>query len=143
MPEIVRYTEDAHRVALQNIYLQARKATYTWLDTSDYRLGDFERDTDGESILVVQDQQVAGFSSVWLPERFLHHLYLSPDRIGEGYGHLLLRETMASLSGPMRLKCLAKNLRALSFYKTHGWQIIGEGHGDDGLYYEMEGIGSV
>ena len=96
-----------------------------------------------KQILVIQDQQVAGFSSVWLPDRFLHHLYLAPDRIGKGYGHLLLEQTMASVSGPMRLKCLARNHRALSFYKTHGWQIISEGHGDDGPYFEMEGVSSV
>ena len=143
MAEIVPYAEDAHRQALQKIYLQAREATFTWLDTSDHRLVDFERDTEGEAILVIQDQQVAGFSSVWLPDRFLHHLYLAPDRIGKGYGHLLLEQTMASVSGPMRLKCLARNHRALSFYKTHGWQIISEGHGDDGPYFEMEGVSSV
>ena len=54
MAEIVPYAEDTHRVALQNIYLQARRAAYTWLDTSDYQLGDFDRDTDGESIYISQ-----------------------------------------------------------------------------------------
>ena len=102
--EVTPYLEEAHRDVLRRIYLEARRATFQWLDTSTFAACDFDRDTAGESILVLCDQEVVGFSSVWLPDRFLHHLYLDPGLKRNGYGSELLKQTVASVIGPMRLK---------------------------------------
>ena len=137
--EIVPYSEPIHGVALRRLYLDARTVAFSWLDTSTFGYDDFDKDTEGESILVLRDhQQVLGFSSVWQPEGFLHHLYLAPHVVRKGHGTELLKQTVASVSGVVRLKCLSLNTTALKFYKANHWQVIGEGHGDDGHYYEME-----
>ena len=138
MPTVVPYCADRHREPLARIYLDSRTRTFSWLDTTTYQLSDFERDTDGESILVLEDLAILGFSSVWESDRFLHHLYVEPSKIGNSLGSQLLDSTIQRFGLPMRLKCLSQNHRALRFYSSRGWKTIRESLGVDGYYFEME-----
>jgi GNAT superfamily N-acetyltransferase len=138
-PMLAREFQDGDLEQLRLIYLQSRRAAFRWLDTSKYRLPDFDRDTRGELILVAESAGVVrGFSSSWIPDRFIHHLYVSPAHLREGVGEFILQATLQAIGVPARLKCLSLNHRALSFYSSKGWRITGRGCAEDGEYYEME-----
>ncbi|CDH26483.1 conserved hypothetical protein [Xenorhabdus bovienii str. kraussei Becker Underwood] len=61
-----------------NILRHSRKVTFTWLNTDNYQLTDFDKDTEGEMIYIaVENDKVLGFISVWAQNHFIHHLYVA------------------------------------------------------------------
>jgi GNAT superfamily N-acetyltransferase len=125
--------------ALREIYLSVRKKNFTWLDTGAYRLADFDRDTAGEEILVaVEGGDALGFVAVFLPESFVHHLYVREGATGRGVGRALLGRVLESLPPPATLKCMTLNTRAARFYAANGWTIREAGSGPEGPYYLFE-----
>jgi GNAT superfamily N-acetyltransferase len=124
--------------ALREIYLSVRQKHFTWLDTSSYQLADFDRNTLGEEVLVAVEGEPIGFIAVWLPESFVHHLYVRDDRAGKGVGKALLDAGLARLARPATLKCMTMNGRAAKFYADNGWRIREAGSGPDGPYYLFE-----
>jgi len=124
---------------LRRIYLESRRATFGWMDTTTFEIADFDRDTAGEMVLVAEyGGKIRGFSSSWIPDGFIHHLYVDPEFVGSGIGSLLLDTTIGSLSKPVRLKCMCLNRGALRFYAGRGFEVVGEGIGEGGCYYELE-----
>ena len=118
--EIKDYSDDFLE-AVSELYLSARVSTFTWLDTSGYQLSDFSRDTEGERVLVaVADSEVLGFTSIWEPENFIHHLYISNNHQGKNIGTQLLEKVKSSYSG-LSLKCMSENERAIGFYESNGF----------------------
>lgn len=87
---------------------------------------DFAAAVDGEHLIVAVagDGEVAGFLSLFRPERFVHFLHVRRDRRGLGIGRLLLAHARHSAEGPLELKCLLDNTRALAFYRLLGWTEI-------------------
>ncbi|WMN89796.1 GNAT family N-acetyltransferase [Vibrio parahaemolyticus] len=120
--EIIRF-QSHHLNAVKKLYLESRLATFTWLDTVEFDLSDFERDTEGESIWVVIDSsEVVGFVSIWAPENFIHHLFVSPRNLRGGVGLKLL--DLAKQKYPnLSLKCLSQNGNATDFYLSQGFTI--------------------
>jgi 2-methylcitrate synthase len=57
------------------------------------------------------------------------HLYLAPERRGQGIGARLLAEAMAELGPRLSLFCIARNHAALRFYRRQGFHVIA---GSDG-----------
>ncbi|RRQ20002.1 GNAT family N-acetyltransferase [Thiohalobacter thiocyanaticus] len=94
---------------------------------------------DGERIHVaVLDGAVVGFASVWAADRFIHHLYVSPQYQGCGIGSSLL-ETCAEIYGlPLSLKCDTSNEHAQRFYRRKGWLPSERGVGADGPWERFE-----
>jgi len=134
----VRGFDETDRIVLQEIYLASRRQAFHWLAPSSFQLVDFDRDTEGEKILVAEDDGgVAGFISIWMPDNFIHHLFVHPDFTGKGIGKALLGASVALLNGTISLKCLKRNKKAVGFYKAQGWVIEGEGSDDAGGYYLM------
>ena len=124
--------------ALSSIYLQSRTKTFYWLETSVYAPEDFDSDTNGEKILVATlDGQACGFVSIWMPDNFIHHLYVHPHWVNKGIGKALLNAAMALFDAPLKLKCLEKNVNALAFYTSQGWVVKKEGQDEDGIYLEL------
>lgn len=124
---------------LVEIYLAARRVATFWTDPAGYSIADFQRVTEKELILVAEGASgIAGFSSSWTPQRFLHHLYIDPEHARKGIGGRLLEATVEKIGAPARLKCLSRNQPALDFYLRRGWRVIGTGAADDGEHYEME-----
>ncbi|EGR2875517.1 GNAT family N-acetyltransferase [Vibrio parahaemolyticus] len=121
--EIIRF--HAHHLnAVKKLYLESRLATFTWLDTVEFDLSDFERDTDGESIWVaVESNEVVGFVSIWAPESFIHHLFVSPNNLRGGVGLKLLDLAKQKYSN-LSLKCLSQNSNATEFYLSQGFTIV-------------------
>ncbi|MCS0326672.1 GNAT family N-acetyltransferase [Vibrio diabolicus] len=120
--EIIRF-QSHHLNAVKKLYLESRLVTFTWLDTVEFDLSDFERDTEGESIWVaIESNKVVGFVSIWAPENFIHHLFVSPRNLRGGVGLKLLdlaKQKYPSLS----LKCLSQNGNATEFYLSQGFII--------------------
>ncbi|WP_434763904.1 GNAT family N-acetyltransferase [Vibrio fortis] len=120
--EIIKF-QSHHLVAVEKLYLESRLATFTWLDTVEFDLSDFERDTEGESIWVaIESNKIVGFVSIWAPESFIHHLFVSPLKLRGGVGLKLL--DLAKQRYPnLSLKCLSQNSNATEFYLSQGFTI--------------------
>ena len=123
------------RPALRELFLQARKATFTWLAADTFQLDDYDGQTRGERVLLAEDTdgRIAGFVALWEPERFVHHLYLAADQQRKGIGRALL-QALGWPELPLQLKCLCRNEAALAFYSRLGFAGIGRGQGADGEY---------
>lgn len=135
--EIKTFSEQ-YRNALRSIYLESRKSTFTWLETSTYQLLDFDQDTEAERIHVaLEGDDVLGFISVWEPDNFIHHLYVSDHANGIGVGTQLLEIAKKLSDKPLTLKCMNKNDMALKFYTSKGFVIATQGSDDYCDYYLM------
>ena len=95
---------------------------------------DFAAVTAGEEIWVAEDadRSISGFVSIWLPDAFIHHLYVDPARQRRGVGLALLRRAMAVCAGRADLKCGEANRAAQSFYIAAGLRPAGWGWGPSG-----------
>ncbi|MEZ9949880.1 GNAT family N-acetyltransferase [Vibrio breoganii] len=123
---------------LSEVYLESRTTTFTWLNSSDFKLSDFEKDTEGETILLaVLDEKAIGFISIWEPENFVHHLYVSSEHLGKGVGSLLLTKAQ-SMYGKLSLKCLVENQKAVRFYELRGFSKKAKHRDSVGEYYLMQ-----
>ncbi|MEZ5589608.1 MAG: GNAT family N-acetyltransferase [Gammaproteobacteria bacterium] len=124
--------------ALREIYLESRKNAFDWMDSTEFSLEDFDRDTEGELIWVaLRDDKPVGFISVWAPENFIHNLFIHPSALRQGIGSALLSVCLNNIGRPATLKCLIQNADARAFYLSKGWEIASEDDGPDGEYHLM------
>ncbi|EIC83282.1 GNAT family N-acetyltransferase [Serratia sp. M24T3] len=132
----VRPYQEADRPFLRTLYLASRKAAWTWLDSSEWRLEDFDRAVIGEKIIVAeQNEKVVGFASIELYENFLHNLFIDPEAQGQGVGSYLIGVVEKNFTRTGALKCLTQNKSAVAFYLHRGWEIISSGESSTGEYY--------
>ncbi len=123
--------------SLRKLYFHSRRDSFTWLKTDSFRLEDFDRDTQGERIWLVEVLgQVAGFISIWEPDRFVHHLYVSSEYQSQGIGSILLNGAKAKY-GYLSLKCMVQNQKALEFYLSQGFAVVSQVDDEFGGYYHM------
>ncbi|MDL2404657.1 GNAT family N-acetyltransferase [Rhizobium calliandrae] len=124
---------------LADIYLRVRRITFLWVDPGDFHAADFVIHTQGERIFVCEDRNgvIAGFLTLWEPDDFIHMLYILPEFQGFGAGKALLAALPEWPNRRYRLKCLVKNTRAIAFYRTLGFKIIGDGSSPEGDYKDM------
>ena len=132
--EIIDFNE-SHRERLGQIYLEVRQTNFNWLDPESLTTSSFDKDTEGEFILVAQvDNEIAGFVSVWSADNFVHHLYVSNHGQNKGIGSRLLNSLIEKATSDLTLKCLVKNKLAINFYLKKGWKPVSEGPSDEGDY---------
>jgi GNAT superfamily N-acetyltransferase len=83
----------------------------------------FIRETANRRVIVAElaPAGVAGFAAVFLPDSFIHHLYVEPAWSGRGIGAALLAEALSLAGGRATLKCRLRNVGALRFYQREGW----------------------
>lgn len=125
--------------ALRNLFYKARLATFSWKNTTEFCLSDFDRETENEDILVaLLDALVVGFISVWVRDNFIHHLYVDEKFQGQGIGTLLLEAVLKNFGGPISLKCEEKNTKAINFYRQRGFTEIEKGQSESGPYILLE-----
>ena len=65
-----------------------------------------------------------GFVSIYLPERFIHSLYVHPARHRQGIGQALLDLALRRCGGRAELKCQEGNRGACAFYTRLGWRPV-------------------
>jgi ribosomal protein S18 acetylase RimI-like enzyme len=125
--------------ALAAIYLSVRRATFVWVDPGRFHIEDLAAHTQGERLFVCEDENgsIAGFMSVWDQDDFIHMLYILPDYQGRGAGKALLAALPDWPKRRYRLKCLVRNTRAIAFYRSLGFEIVGDGASPEGDYKDM------
>jgi GNAT superfamily N-acetyltransferase/adenylate kinase family enzyme len=134
----VRDAQEADWIALEVIFHTNRADGTEWLD-SDRPKDGLREQSEGEKILVaVIRNKVVGFVAIWEPESFIHHLYVDKIHQGKGIGKKLVWEAQKRSPGPLRLKCVEKNKRALEFYFGSGWREVGRGDSNEGMYRLLE-----
>lgn len=135
----IRKFKENDREALRDVYLLTRRQTFEWLTKSDLTRSDFDTDTDRESIWVCErNEQVVGFISAQPSGKFIHNLFILPEFTNRGFGSALLKVCIDEIAYPVQLKCVAKNFKALAFYKSKGWRVQSKGHSIDGEYHLLE-----
>lgn len=96
-------------------------------------------ETADETLFVAADERGAmiGFVSIYLPQSFVHHLYVEPSQSGRGIGTRLLARALAVAGGSATLKCQTGNERALRFYRRLGWVEVTAGTGEFGPWVAL------
>lgn len=127
---------------LVNIFNAARRSAGCFRE-EDVSIENFRKQTEGEAIVVAEGEEgILGFASVWEPENFIHHLYVSPEFQGQGIGSYLIRACIGKFGLPISLKCNRCNQKAQAFYRRNGWKANKEGVGEfgpwDHLFLERE-----
>ncbi|MCM3132869.1 GNAT family N-acetyltransferase [Paenibacillus polysaccharolyticus] len=132
---IIREASIADYPQLRQIYLDSRRESFHWANTDKMTLDDFDRDTLEEEILLAEENRhILGFASLYVPNRFIHNLFVHPSASGKGIGDLLLKRAISELGTPVTLKCVSENQIALNFYKKRGWKTVVE-EGEPGAKY--------
>jgi GNAT superfamily N-acetyltransferase len=133
MPEIRRATP-ADLPAVARLYAEIFRDA-DWLPAAARADADFGRDSSDEQVFVcVHEGRLQGFISVYVPESFIHHLYVAPQHQRQGVGSALLDSLQPWLARPWRLKCVTANRRALAFYETRHWLPTDRGESEHGEY---------
>ncbi len=132
----LRPLQEQDREPLRAVFVAARDAAFAEAAPGTHKPSDFDRDTDGESIMVaLHDGVPVGFAAVWKADNFLHHLFVHPAFQRRGIGKALLAACDPWFGPGPTLKCRQSNRRALGFYLAQGWQLQGEGAGADGAWF--------
>ncbi|MGJ4860281.1 N-acetyltransferase family protein [Labrys sp. La1] len=119
---MIRDFSSADREPCARILSKAGRMAFYWADWPVFDGPGFDEVTKGEQILVAETHnQVVGFAAVYMPENFLHHLYIDPDLAGCGIGATLLGETIRRYGPALSLKCQMRNQVARNFYRKCGW----------------------
>lgn len=90
---MVRITEsrETDLDTLRELFLRIRQATFSWADRTSFNIQDFDRQTEGEYILVaLWKERIVGFISVWMQDNFIHHLFVDVAYQQKGIGTALL-----------------------------------------------------
>ena len=66
------------------------------------------------------------------PQRFIHSLYVRPDRHRQGIGRALLDRALGRCGGHAALKCQEANRAACQFYLRLGWRPMDWGWSEAG-----------
>ena len=132
----IREYNPEYKEQLRQIYLESRKLAFPWVDPKSLNLNDFDSAIQEEEVLVaLKDNFPIGFIAWWLPDNFIHSLFIDPGFVGKGIGKSLLEACLSRTGRPASLKCLKANKKALAFYDAQGWEIISDGESPDGDYY--------
>ncbi|MGG3280104.1 N-acetyltransferase family protein [Paenibacillus solani] len=124
---IIREASKIDYPELRQIYLESRRKSFHWANTEELNLNDFDKDTTEEYILLAEENsRILGFASLYLPDRFIHNLFVHPDFCGKGVGTQLVKNAIEKMGKPVRLKCVSENHKALSFYEKSGWKKVVE-----------------
>ncbi|MDF9620146.1 GNAT family N-acetyltransferase [Pseudomonas entomophila] len=124
---------------MRELFLHSRQVTFTWQQSEQFQLMDFDAQTEGEQILLAEiDGLCVGFISVWVPDHFIHHLYIAASHARQGIGRALLAALPGWPGTCYRLKCLVRNEGALAFYDACGFTEVDAGTGEEGDYLLLQ-----
>ncbi len=136
---VVEEAKNVNLPLLRTIFLKERQRTFTEQDTSEFKLEDFDKQTQGEYILsALIDDIPVGFISIWMPNNFIHHLYVDNAYQGKNIGTQLLKAAIQKTAFPITLKCLVSNTKAINFYLRKGFVEKSKGQSGNGTYILFE-----
>lgn len=120
---VIREAKNEDTAVLEEIFQITRQKTFQQTPAEDFKLGDYKKQTEGEEVwLIEEDGRAVGFISLYLPDDFIHHLFVHPDFQGRGYGQQLLKKAEVRLARPMTLKVSMDNIKVCLFYEKYGWK---------------------
>lgn len=120
---MIRTLGDGDAPALAQLFLEARRRTFYWVEPSRFQRDDFALQTQNEQIWVAEQAgHLCGFIAIWAEENFVHHLYVDEACHGQGLGRALLTQGQAGATQPATLKVATRNVQALAFYHRLGWK---------------------
>ncbi len=121
--------DDAEAVVA--VFHSSRTAAMPWLrvvHTPDEDHAFFARElADSASCGAEVDGRVVGFAIH--RDGWLRHLYVDPAHQGLGVGSALLARVVAEEAPAVQLWAFARNVRALDFYRRHGFVVVEETDG--------------
>ena len=123
----------------QQIYTTVRAATFCWVSPKRFKESDFAPDIRGEQLLVAEHglNGVVGFVGIWMPDNFIHHLYVLPEFHRIWIGRALLEAALKIIARPAKLKCQSANKNACQFYRHLGWREGEQGIDEIGRWIEF------
>jgi GNAT superfamily N-acetyltransferase len=124
LPLGLRLAEPSDLEACAEIYLTAAPIAFPWLPSDAIRREQFEAAVQEEVWVAETGGTIAGFVSIYLPERFIHSLYVHPARHRQGIGQALLDLALRRCGGRAELKCQEGNRGACAFYTRLGWRPV-------------------
>lgn len=135
----IRVASEVDYPRLRQIYLESRRKSFEWVtNKSEMTLADFDRETVGEYIILAEEAaQIMGYISLYLPDHFIHHLFVHPDFTGKGAGSRLLHAAIEKMNKPLKLKCVSQNRKAMKFYEANGWRKVIEEGSPEERYWVM------
>ncbi|MBP1989503.1 GNAT family N-acetyltransferase [Paenibacillus eucommiae] len=134
----IRVASELDYPALRRIYLESRRKSFYWADIEEMTLEDFDKHTIGEYIILAEeDAEILGFASFYLPDNFIHNLFVRPDFSGKGVGGQLVTASIEKMNKPIRLKCVSENQKAMKFYENNGWKKVVEEGNSEEKYWVM------
>jgi GNAT superfamily N-acetyltransferase len=95
---------------------------FYWTKVKSLDAQSFRATTSGEALIVAElARQIVGFASIYIPDNFLHHLYVDPAVQRRGVGAALLSAMHRIIGSDAGLKCQVQNKTARDFYVANGW----------------------
>lgn len=135
----IRVANELDYPDLRRIYLEARTKSFHWECTEKMSLEDFDKDTvDDYVILAEEDGKILGFAALYVPDNFIHSLFVDPAFSGKGVGGRLIDFAIEKMNRPLRLKCVSENNQAMKFYEYKGWKKVVEECASEIKYWVME-----
>ncbi|MES2615229.1 MAG: GNAT family N-acetyltransferase, partial [Bdellovibrionota bacterium] len=90
---------------------------------------------DEEVFVAVEDEKIVGFVSIYLPNNFIHNLFILPEYQGRGIGKILLEKVLTFIVEPITLKVEIPNINACLFYEKFGFKKISAHENEEKPYY--------
>ncbi len=89
----IRKAKKSDTSSLEKLFLTTREQTFHWESPNKFKLEDYKKATDSESVFVAEDDHgtIIGFVSVWEKDEFpfVHHLFVAPEHQRKRVGELL------------------------------------------------------
>lgn len=121
----IRKAKNSDKQQLENLFLNTKINTFVWYPKNSFKLSDYTSSVEGEDVYVaVIDTIIVGFISVYLPEFFIHNLFVHHNHLRKGIGKKLLEKVTNIITQPLRLKVEIKNTNACRFYEKFGFTLI-------------------
>ncbi|WP_139997446.1 GNAT family N-acetyltransferase [Paenibacillus paridis] len=134
----IRAANQSDYPELRMVYLESRRKSFHWAVAEEMALEDFNKHTVEEYIILAEkDNHILGFASLYLPDDFIHHLFVHPDFLGKDVGGQLVNASIEKMNKPIRLKCISKNQKAMKFYEYNGWKKVVEEGAPQERYWVM------
>ena len=125
MTTVLRLGEPRDHEACAAIYLAAAPLAFPWLPADAIRREQLDEALREEELWIAErDGAVAGFVAIYLPDGFIHSLYVDPARHRQGIGQALLELAFRRCGGRAELKCQEGNRGACAFYTRLGWRPV-------------------
>ena len=115
------------------VYVAAAAIAFPWVEPEERGERQFQESVRGEAVWLAEGPKgIVGIVSIYLPNRFLHSLYVQPACQRRGIGRGLVDLALHHCGGHAHLKCHEANREACRFYLATGWQPAGWGWSPEG-----------